>query len=517
MNKDSIPSSPLARRDFLKLAGAFCLVSLGGLTPSVLPGKLPAAGNRPNIILIIFDALSALHLSLYGYPRKTTPNLERLAQRSMVYHAHHSAANFTTPSTASLFTGTYPWTHRAFSLGGLVKPEMREKNIYQWLGKSYYQLAFAQNLYVDVLLYQARENLERHLGVNSFSLSGRTFYNSLFPKDAINGLKSYDQFLFEREETHGSLFLSLLNDLEQQLSSRAAAEKMAERYPEGLPRVANSDVYFSLEQVIQGAGDLLRSAVAPFFAYFHFLPPHAPYLPSRDFMGMFDDGWSPPAKKKHRLSAGSAQKRLVELRQTYDEFIANLDAEFGKLLDTLENTGLLDNSYLIFTSDHGELFERGEHGHTTALMFEPILRIPLLISTPGQHTRQDISALTTNVDLLPTLSKIAGLDVPNWCEGQVLPGMGGPRLAERSIFAVEAKKNPAHSPLEKASLALIRGKYKLVRYLGYRNVEGYEFYDLENDPEELDNGYDSHPAAKELQVELDAKLQQVNQPYLGKG
>jgi arylsulfatase A-like enzyme len=353
--------------------------------------------------------------------------------------------------------------------------------------------------------------------VDSFSLSGRTFYNSLFPKDAINGLKSYDQFLFEREETHGSMFLSLLNDLEQQLSSRAAADKMAERYPEGLPRVANTDVYFSLEQVIQGAGDLLRTAPPPFFAYLHFISPHAPYLPSRDFLGVFNDGWSPPAKKKHRLSAGATQKRLVELRQTYDEYVANLDAELGKMLDSLESSGLLENSYLIFTSDHGELFERGEHGHTTALMFEPILRIPLLISTPGQRGRQDISALTTNVDLLPTLSKIAGLDVPVWCEGQVLPGMGGSEPAERSIFAVEAKKNPAHNPLEKASLALIRGKYKLVRYLGYRNVEGYEFYDLENDPEELDNGYDSHPAAKELQVELDAKLQQVNQPYLGKG
>ena len=77
-------------------------------------------------------------------------------------------------------------------------------------------------------------------------------------------------------------------------------------------------------------------------------------------------------------------------RQTYDEFIANLDYEFGRLLDYLEEIGLLGSSYLILTSDHGELFERGHRGHNTPLLFEPLLRVPLVISSPGQEERKDI-------------------------------------------------------------------------------------------------------------------------------
>ena len=79
---------------------------------------------------------------------------------------------------------------------------------------------------------------------------------------------------------------------------------------------------------------------------------------------------------------------------------------------------------------------------------------------------------------------------------------------------VEAKSNPAYSPLSKATVALIRGKHKLVHYLGYKNSrDSYEFYNLENDPEELTNRYPEHPISKDLQAELDNMLEEKNQPY----
>jgi arylsulfatase A-like enzyme len=167
------------------------------------------------------------------------------------------------------------------------------------------------------------------------------------------------------------------------------------------------------------------------------------------------------------------------------------------------------------TSDHGEFFERGVHGHSNSLLFEPVIRVPLLISAPGQRERKDISLLTSNIDLLPTQMHIAGLPIPDWCEGQVLPGLGGDETPDRSAYVVEAKKNPADQPLEKVTIALLKGQYKLIYYLGYRDYDDeYEFYDLQNDPDELENLYPSHPIARELQVELDQKLQEVNQPYL---
>jgi arylsulfatase A-like enzyme len=244
------------------------------------------------------------------------------------------------------------------------------------------------------------------------------------------------------------------------------------------------------------------------------MPPHAPYRPSRDFASRFNDGWAPPPKKEHRLAAGTPERKLVRQRQLYDEFIANLDDDFGALLDYLDSSGLSQNSYIVVTSDHGEMFERGEVGHSTLLLFEPVIRVPLLIAAPGQQTRQDVHDLTSNVDMLPTLLKIAGLPIPAWCEGQLLPGMGGQADPQRSIYSMDAKRNPAHSPLKKASLALFRWPYKLVRYMGYRNSpDTYELYDLQNDPGETYNQYSDNPLAKEMQAELESKLAEVDAPY----
>ncbi len=68
------------------------------------------------MVVIVFDAFSAYNISLYGYQRETTPNIARWAERAVVYHNHNAGGNFTIPGTASLLTGTYPWTHRAFGL-----------------------------------------------------------------------------------------------------------------------------------------------------------------------------------------------------------------------------------------------------------------------------------------------------------------------------------------------------------------------------------------------------------------
>jgi len=119
-------SSRLTRRDFLKLTSALALTPLAQSLP-LSAGRGAAQGGQPNILIILFDALSAHHLSLYGYPRRTSPNLERFAARANVYHNHHSAGNYTTPSTASLFTGTYPWTHRALNLSSLISPQVQPR------------------------------------------------------------------------------------------------------------------------------------------------------------------------------------------------------------------------------------------------------------------------------------------------------------------------------------------------------------------------------------------------------
>ena len=91
-------NTELSRRDFLKMAAGLSLTPLVEKISPVEMRGLNLGGSHPNIIILIFDTLSAYHLSLHGYPRNTSPNLERFAEKANVYHNHHSAASFTTSS-----------------------------------------------------------------------------------------------------------------------------------------------------------------------------------------------------------------------------------------------------------------------------------------------------------------------------------------------------------------------------------------------------------------------------------
>jgi arylsulfatase A-like enzyme len=168
-------------------------------------------------------------------------------------------------------------------------------------------------------------------------------------------------------------------------------------------------------------------------------------------------------------------------RRIYDEYIASVDLYLGELLDSFEAQGVFENSYVILTSDHGEMFERGEIAHSTPLLYDPVIHIPLLISAPGQASRQDIHAPTNAVDILPTLASLAGKPIPEWCEGKPLPG---------------------------------KGNLKLMYYTGYEADESFELYDLDQDAEELQDLYPDNPSeAKRMKDELLDALDRANQPY----
>ncbi|MEW5871495.1 MAG: sulfatase-like hydrolase/transferase [Chloroflexota bacterium] len=506
-------SSKFTRRDFLKIAAGASMLPVLGKLPVQLNQPSLQGKTQPNIIVILLDALSATNLSLYGYPRKTSSAMEKLAGRSIVYHAHHAACNSTAPSTASLFSSTYPWKHRVFNFNGMVNPQVQPINLLKLLPKDYYQAALVQNFYADVLIYQFSEEMDRRLGPDTAGMVGKTIYNHLFPKDALFGAKAYDQVIFDAKENPASLFSALLVKFKREFGMVDAAREMKDLYPEGLPFLKTSDTYFTIDQVMGSAGDMLKTLPAPFFAYVHFMPPHSPYRPGRDFLGTFDDGWAPEQKKFHPLATKRAPEVLNRARQKYDEFIANLDAELGKLLDNLEKSGVLENSYLILTADHGDMFERGQQGHVNSFLFEALTQVPLIISTPGQRERRDIYTTTSNTDLMPTLLNITGGSVPDNIEGRLLPGLGGEDSTDRSIFSVEASNNSAFKPLKKATIAMWRGPYKMIRYSGYKHYNGYELYDLQSDPGEVNDLYGSLPISSELQAEMDASINQADEPY----
>ncbi len=491
----------ITRREFLKLLGA-----LGGayaLAPLWRQGGAAAPSAPRNILIVLFDTLSARHMSLYGYPRRTTPNLERFARISTVYHQHWAAGNFTMPGTASLLTGVYPWTHRGLHLfNGRIAPAYAAQNLFHVLGAPETWLTYTHNPIVLSLLPQMgapvrqfREAAQTFLGNDL--LSYRIFQNDM--RTAF----SAERMVTNLDSAAGPTapMLAAAQKVWHVLVIERALARYRGEFPRGVPG-NDTGLYFRLEDAIDWLMRRIAARPEGLRAYIHLLPPHEPYTPRKEFIGVFDgDGLRPPAKPASPFATGFDDTALTDLRRQYDEYLAYADAEFGRLLDFLERSGRLQDTLVVFTSDHGQMFERGIHAHITPVLYEPLLHIPLLIHQPGQRERVDIHAPTSAVDLLPTLTHLNGSKRPPWVEGRLLPPFA--KTEERPIFAVEAKSSPIGSALPKATFAMRLGRYKLIHTRGYpRLPSGWELYDLEADPEELDNRFERDPQAAELQTLL---------------
>jgi arylsulfatase A-like enzyme len=511
--------SRLSRRDFLKLNAVLAAGAAFSGVSRVLSAARSEAVAKPNILLFVFDAMSARHLSLYGYARRTTPNLEKFAEGASVYHRHYSAGNFTTPGTTSMLTGMYPWTHRAFNYRGRIDRNLASRNLFNLLGSEYTRLAFTQNLWADILLSQFETDLALHPASASYSWGDQSLLQPHdLPGDRGMAYYALQDFLNLRvDEPHpfpGSLLLASA-DLSRALLSENRDTSMD--YPRGRP--TNYDFYYEHPSVFAGVERLVRDHTLqspPLLAYLHLWSPHAPYNARRDFIGIFDDDLQLPHKPRHPFAGHNhSEARLREYRRAYDEYIADVDAEFGQLISNLDKAGILQDSYVVVTSDHGEFFERGEVEHGSALMYAPVTHIPLLISAPGQRARSDFHSLTSNIDLLPTLLQIADREVPGWVEGRLLPGFGGSEDASRSIFPMVAKDNAAFGPLRRATFTLIKDPYELFFFTGYPgHPDQFELYNLQEDPDELHDLFSKDiTAALHLKDELLEAVSTANRNY----
>jgi arylsulfatase A-like enzyme len=286
-------------------------------------------------------------------------------------------------------------------------------------------------------------------------------------------------------------------------------------YPNGPPRTSNYSLFFELKTVFDGVLETLKNpAPRPRVSYYHLWAPHGPYRPIPKFANTFIDNWKPIVKPMHRFGFDTFPSDLRTRRSHYDEYIANVDDEFGRLLDFMEKDGFLENNYVMVTSDHGEMFERGVDGHITPLLYDPVVHSPLIISSPGQTSQVNITTPTNSVDILPTLLHLMGKSIPAWCEGQILPGLGGVDDPNRVTFTVEAKSNPAFAPLKTATIAMRKGPYKLIYYTGYEASDAFELYDHSSDFEEMEDLYPQQLAiAKTLREELLDKLAEVNRNF----
>ena len=442
-------------------------------------------------------------------------NIARLAKRAIVYHNHFAGGNFTTPGTASLLTGVLPWTHRAFLPNAEVAKPFASQNIFSAV-QNYYRIAYTHNGWAYTLLRQFSKEIDELIARNklllgSYDTAIQTFFNN---DDDIASVGWIRDMKIGEEGSAYSLFLSHIYEYFQEKK----INDLKPLFPRGLPE-AGSDNSFLLETAIDAIGKRLVEIPQPFLGYFHFYPPHFPYRTSREFYDAFNNDGFKPIEKPVDIFAGKASKSLAKLRREYDEYILYCDQQFGRLYSQLESSGLLENSWLVLTSDHGEMFERGISGHSTDALYQPVIRVPLMIFEPGQTRGRDIYEYTSAIDLLPTLTHLTQQPFPHWTEGVVLPPFNGTsQTPDRNIYVMRASHNSQDAPLTQASTILVKDDYKLHYYFGYPEVSGdglVKLFDLKSDPEEMMDLYSSKKGiAMELLNELKAKLQKVNEPYL---
>lgn len=503
-------NNPFNRRDFLKLLS---LMPAAYYLPQSQPWPAkPKQNNQPNIIFLVYDAWSACNTPLFGYPRETMPHLSELAEKAIVYHNHYAGAIFTYPGTSALLTGTLNWTNQAYYYNKRLLEFFHKNNLFS-LFPDYYRLAYTQNPIAEIVIKYMYRKINQLKERQDLFMKRDFWLPKVFPNDYdvasiswVRNIKKFD------DGYANSLFISRVYDL---LNTRWM-ENVAKDFPLGLPSI-EGDNYFILEDATNWIAQATANVETPYVGYFHLLPPHAPYNTRLEYYkSLRNDGYKPVKKPEHVFTQGESGKELRANRNAYDEYLLYVDSEFKRLYDMLEANGQLDNTWIILTSDHGEMFERGIKAHGVYALFEPLMHVPLMIFPPGQTTRQDIYTPTSVVDLIPTLLQIAGKEQAEWLEGSVLPPFNPDFDPTRPAYAMDSRFSEQGEPFTNASIMMRKQNYKLITHFGdqdrYKRLDGkplFELFDIDADPEELINLYETEPEiAASMLDEMNNKLKE---------
>lgn len=510
------------RRNFLKLAGAFPLAL--ALPPAVRRTLGGESRSRHNVIIVVFDAWSASNVSLYGYGRITTPNIDRIAKRAIVYRNHHAAANFTTPGTTSILTGAYPWTHGATMPWQQATQHFRDQNLFSAFD-DYYRIAYTHNDLAFAVINTLSNQIQELPQVEDLFLKAPpAWLRQVFRGDKDIASVAWSRAMAVRSGTTGySLFASSIAEM---ASENSELRRLRSSFPRGLPSRGDGTTAFVLESAINWLLSELAAAPQPLLTYLHLLPPHAPYNTSLEFVDAFSaDGFQAVPQRFDPLAEYDTPM-FHKKRQYYDEYILYVDAQFARLYEQLEGSGQLENTWLILTSDHGEIFERGFLGHRTPALYQPEIHVPLLIFEPGREVGVEVHAPTSAVDLLPTLCYLTGHAIPTETDGVVLPPFLPPESrGGRAVFSFVDRSDMGPSNWTAAG---IQWPYKAMYFNGYgrlghlrtvnrKNVKILEtlggnkllrLFDLQNDPDELHDLAVEMPAiVGDMVPQLEAALQ----------
>ena len=415
-----------------------------------------------NIVFLFSDEHAGAVMGNSGHPVVRTPHLDRLAEQSYAFDNAYCNSPICTPSRLSLLTGRFPHQIGAWDLGAIADRQ------YQTWG--------------DYLTEAGYETV----------LCGRTHFNGT---DRRLGFSD-----------------RLLDDLPRWCN---ATGRPPRRTPDER-RGSNSHVaecgpgdheHTKYDKNVANlAVDFLHEKAAspddkPFLLYCGFMHPHFPLIAPPEFFSRYDPDtlelpttWNEPLESQHpiiqhhrwawRNDIPPPEAVVRRALASYYALVSSLDAQVGRILQTIDTTPLRENTLVIYTSDHGEM--AGHHGiWQKQCFYEPAVKVPLMLRLPSRETGR-VAENVSLVDVLPTLLEAAGLEIPSDLPGDSLLGIARHQANEtrRAVFS-----EYHHMGMLNAGFMLKRGDYKLCLYVGSEpqlfnvNVDPLENDDLASKPE----------------------------------
>ena len=446
-----------------------------------------SARDKPNVLFIISDDLTATALGCYGNKLCQTPNIDGLATEGPRFTRAYCQATFCGPSRASFMFGYYPYASKATGYTSGRKEVGADKDSWaQYFRKNGY--------------HSARISKVFHMGV---------------PPDITKGSDGADDPESWNEAYNSKGPETKVPGLAEQLSNNPGGLKKGTGSSQSFNVVEaeGDDLVHSDGKTAQKAVELLhkyKDMEKPFFLAVGFVRPHVPLVAPKKYFAPYPLGkMALPPKipgDQDDIPQNSANKRTtanykMDLNQqkgtlrAYYASVSFVDALVGKILTGLETTGQRDDTIVIFTSDHG--YHLGEHDMWQKVsIHEESAKVPLIICVPGKKPAV-CHSLSELIDLYPTVSNLCGLKIPGNIQGKNISGM----LDDPSVKVRDA--------------ALSSGKGRLLRTEKWALLDygkNGELYDMEKDPKQYHNLFgDSNYAETlaELKAKLKAKLSEI--------
>jgi arylsulfatase A-like enzyme len=475
--------SPATRREFLQAAGA---TGAALIAPQLLAApRAPAATTaRPNLVFFLGEGARWDESSLAGNKILKTPNIDRIGREGAVFPEAFCINSLCLPARATILSGLYSHTTGAVDNQHSKVPD-RFPIITDLIRARGYEIAFIGKSHVQGSL------MDRYWDYY-FGFSGQADYQCPVIVEGVNGrfaaARSYNEYVDD-------------------LLTRKAVEWLRQQHR------------------------------APFCLFLWFYAPHAPFdRPLRmvnDFNGVpipkpasFDEYLSGYAGKPRGVIAARNKigtqflqrddpRSLEELVKDHYCGIESNDENIGQVLRTLEEQGILDDTAIVWSSDHG--FFLGEHRfYDKRLMYEPSIRIPLMIRYPPRVTAGATSRrMVLNLDLAPTLLDLVGAAPPAHFQGESLMRLlASPAARWRTDWLYEYYEYPGNEEVRPCR-GVRTERYKYIHY--FTEPQEFELYDLKEDPEELHNlhGDASHaPLARQLAARLEELRRATGDQYV---